>query len=47
MDELLHKEIVDAARVVLHFVSERRHLLRTTAVDGRKVLLRIGVAVIL
>lgn len=47
MDELLHKKVVHAAWMVLHLVSERGHLLRTPAVNGREVLLRVGVAVIL
>lgn len=47
MDELLNEEIIDATRVVLDLVSEGGHLLRPAAVDGREVLLRVGVAVVL
>lgn len=43
MDELLNEEIVDAARVMLHFVRERGHLLGPPAVDSCQVLLRVGV----
>lgn len=47
VDELLHKEVVHAARVVFHFVGERGHLLRAATVDGREVLLGVGVVVVL
>lgn len=47
MDELLNEEIIDATRVVLDLVSEGGHLLRPAAVDGSKVLLRVGAAVVL
>ena len=47
MNELLHEEVVNASRVVLHFIRKRRHLLRTSAVNGREVFLGVGVAVVL
>lgn len=46
VDELLHEEVVHTARVVLHFVGERGHLLRAAVVDGREVLLGVGVVVV-
>lgn len=47
VDELLHEQVVDAARMVLHLVCQRRHLLRPPPVHGRQVLLGVGVAVVL
>lgn len=47
VNKLLYEEVVDAARVVLDFVREGGHLLRTAAVDGREIFLGVGVAVIL
>lgn len=46
MDKLLHEEVVHTARVVFHFVGERGHLLRAAVVDGREVLLGVGVIVV-